>query len=84
MKLAIVIVALLCAFAAAIVGGLVRHMAIDAAGQGVLLLDATTSKECRDGGGCAAWSERELRAFAQTIAKQTYVQAKAGCNRKDL
>lgn len=84
MKLALVIVALLCAFAAAIVAGLVRHMAIDAAGQGVLLLDATTSAECRDGGGCAAWSERELRALAQTVAKQAYVQARSTCNRKDL
>jgi hypothetical protein len=63
MKLALSIIALVCLLAVAIIAGLVRHGHIDTAGQGVLLLDETQSAECRDGGGCAAFSERELRVL---------------------
>lgn len=70
MKLALTVIALLCLLALAIVAGLTRYAHADIAGQGVLLLDSEQSAECRDGGGCSAWSKRELRQLFQLGASQ--------------
>lgn len=76
MKLAIAIILLLCAFAVSIVVGLLRHAHVDTAGQGVLLLDAATAAECVAGGGCAAWSLRELKIL--------YLHGAQSCRRSDV
>jgi hypothetical protein len=87
-KLAVAIVALLCILAAAIVGGLMRHAHIDTAGQGVLLLYEKPASECAGGGGCIAYSQREVRAIVQTAvqygAQQGYEAGRGQCGRKDL
>jgi Tfp pilus assembly protein PilN len=83
-KLALAIVALLCLAAVAIVAGLVRHAHIDEAGQGVLLLDGKQSAECRDGGGCMAWSAREIQAVQAHAAGLAAAVAIRACGRRDL
>jgi hypothetical protein len=79
-KLALAIVTLLCLLAVAIIAGLVRHAHIDEAGQGVLLLDGKQGAECRDGGGCTAWSAREI----QVIVVRAAAVAVRSCGKRDL
>ena len=88
MKIAIAIIGLLCILAGAIVGGLAKHAHVDTAGQGVVLLDDKQSQECFGGGGCIAYSEREIKAIVQAAAQmgaqQGYAAGRGQCGRKDL
>ena len=80
MRSALIVVAVLiialCIVASPVVLGLLRHAHVDTAGQGVLLLDTTQAAECAAGGGCSAWSLRELEAL--------YLRASQACKRTDV
>lgn len=49
-------------------------VSLDAAGQGLLVLLPSQARECRDGGGCAAYSRREAQALVENailVGRQT-------------
>lgn len=64
-------------FAAGYVGR--QHAHVDVLGQGWMPLDATQSAECSTGGGCAAFSAREMRALYIVAMERGAVQ----CKRRD-
>lgn len=61
---------------------------LDRAEQGVLLLHAKQSSECDVGGGCIAYSDREvkglLQAALQAGAVKGYEIGRSSCGRRDL
>jgi hypothetical protein len=75
MRAAVIVSGVLIVSAAAAVA---RWAYTDIAGQGVLILPGQQGSECKDGGGCAAYSQRELQQIvnhAATVGAQYGAQS---------
>lgn len=74
-KIALIVALMAAAYAA-------RFVVIDKAEQGVLLLGPASSAECAAGGGCAAFSHREVQAISDRAMRIGFgVGRTASCGR---
>lgn len=59
-----------------------RFARLDEANQGLLLLGPATMQECAEGGGCAAFSQREVQSISDRAMRIGFsVGRQASCGR---